>query len=294
MARPTLRRTRWCLAAFALAGVPALLPAQAIRTNAGFAANTLARNDDQSTGQVALGFGFNFFGLLGNQAYVNNNGNITFDQSLSTFTPFPLLNTNRQIIAPFFADIDTSNPASGVTQYGTDVVNGRAAFGVNWLGVGYFASMADKLNTFQLILIDRSDIATGDFDFEFNYAGIQFESGGASGDNSPNNGICQPQEADCVPARAGWSNGNVSSFELAGSGVRGALLDGGPNALVAGSLNSNVTGRYVFNVRGGQVQPPQDPGTPTVVPEPSTYLLLASGLLGLAGVARGRGRRRSS
>ncbi|MGZ8491224.1 MAG: PEP-CTERM sorting domain-containing protein, partial [Gemmatirosa sp.] len=31
-----------------------------------------------------------------------------------------------------------------------------------------------------------------------------------------------------------------------------------------------------------------------VVPEPSTYLLLASGLLGLAGVARGRGRRRSS
>lgn len=288
MVRPSLRSTgRWCLALVLAAG-PGALAAQAIRTDAGFTANSLARNDDGSTGLVSLGFAFNFFGLTGNQAYVNNNGNITFDAALSTFVPFPLLNANRQIIAPFFADIDTREPSPGLTQFGTSIVGGRAAFGVNWLNVGYFPEKADKLNSVQLVLIDRSDIGAGDFDFEFNYAGIQFETGGASGDDNAN-GLCEPSEESCASARAGWSNGSAASFELPGSGVDGAFLNGGPNALVSGSLNSNVTGRYVFNVRGGQVQPPPTPD-PTVVPEPSTYVLMASGLLGLAAVARRRSR----
>ena len=277
MVRTTLRRTGWCLALL-VAGSPGVVTAQAIRTDAGFTTNTLPRNDDESTGLVPLGFSFNFFGLTGNQAYVNNNGNITFDQALSTFTPFPLLNTGRQIIAPFFADIDTRDPSPGVTQFGTSLVGGRAAFGVNWLNVGYFSAKADKLNSIQLVLIDRSDIAAGDFDFEFNFGGIQFEAGGASGDNNPNDGLCNAaQEPSCVPARVGWSNGSNASFELPGSGVNGAFL------------NSNVAGRYVFNVRGGQVVQNPDVG---VVPEPSTYVLLGSGLAGLAIARRGRRRPR--
>jgi hypothetical protein len=149
--------------------------AGAIRDAALFTDNTLPRNDDSSTGLVGIGFNIDFYGITRNQLYVNNNGNVTLNTSLGTFTPFGLLTSSIPIIAPFFADVDTRNTTSGVTQYGQDIINGRPVFGVNWINVGYFSRGVNKLNSFQLILTDRSDIATGDFDFEFNYDQIQWE-----------------------------------------------------------------------------------------------------------------------
>jgi hypothetical protein len=141
----------------------------------------LARNDDESTGLVTTGFNMNFFGNIQNNVYVNNNGNVTFTGSLSTYTPSPIASSGLAIIAPFWADVDTRNSSSALTRYGTGVVGGRNAFAADWLGVGYSASGADKLNTFQLIMIDRSDTGAGNFDFEFNYASIQWDTGAASG-----------------------------------------------------------------------------------------------------------------
>lgn len=114
---------------------------------------------------------------------MNNNGNITFNAPLGTFTPFDLLSTATPIIAPFFADVDTSSHGMPVT-YDTGTIAGRPAFVVNWIDVDYFSSNpahGDQLNTFQLVLIDRSDIAAGDFDIEFNYGEIVWETGNASG-----------------------------------------------------------------------------------------------------------------
>ena len=59
-------------------------------------------------------------------------GNVTFDSSLSSFTPFDLTSTGRQIIAPFFADVDTRRAGDAVT-YGTGTYEGQDAFGVNQL-----------------------------------------------------------------------------------------------------------------------------------------------------------------
>lgn len=266
MRRPTTTALALLLASGVLVSAsPAA--AQAVRDNVGFGTNTLPANDDGFTGLVDIGFTTNFFGVSNTQLYVNNNGNVTFDDPLGTFTPFNLSTTSREIIAPFFGDVDTRSGLPEVT-YGVSTIDGRNAFGVNWLNVGYFSVGADKRNTFQLVLVDRSDLAVGDFDFEFNYNQIQWETGGASGGVGGLGGSS---------ARAGYSNGTGSaSFELAGSAVNGAFLDGGPNALSANSLNSDVTGRYLFSVRNGVVLPPT-----TVVPEPSTYILLGSGLLGL-------------
>lgn len=238
--------------------------AVALLTNAGFNTNTVARNDDLSAnGQVPIGFEINFFGQRYNNVYVNNNGNITFDSRLSQFTPFGLTsNIGTPIIAPFFADVDTRNAASNVVTYGVDTVNGRQAFGVNYVNVGYFPSEADKLNSFQTVLIERFDTGVGNFDIEFNYDTINWETGSASEGTDGFGG---------QPARVGYSNGTGTAgsfFELPGSGVTRSFLDGNmATGLINNSIGSDVDGRYLFSVRGGSVIN-RGPG-PVVGPGPS-------------------------
>lgn len=260
----------------------------------GFDAFSLPSNDDGSSEAVSLGFQINFFGETYDDVFVNNNGNVTFDEPLSLFTPFDLTSTATVIIAPFFADVDT-RPAgeSGSVTYGQGSVDGRSAFGVNWDEVGFFSQNNDLTNTFQLLLIDRSDVGAGDFDFVFNYDQIEFETGDASGGTDGLGGSS---------ARAGYSNGSGEDgtfFEIEGSAINGAFLAGGPNSLVAAET-------FLFEVRNGQVievpidppvdppvdspvDPPVDPPTdPTVIPTPTTAGL---GLLALTvGAARRRHR----
>jgi hypothetical protein len=83
------------------------LSAQAIRRLPGFQKNFIPANDDGSSDRVQLPFTINFFGRLRSSGYVNNNGNITFDAHLATFTPFGLENTQREIIAAFFGTAKT-------------------------------------------------------------------------------------------------------------------------------------------------------------------------------------------
>ena len=231
--------------AMLLAGFSPHARAAAIRN--GFSTTSLAANDDGSTARIAFGFPnpINYLGVSATGCFVNNNGNITFNGGQSTYTPYPITTTSNAIIAPFFGDVDTRGVGSGLLRYGTGTVDGHLAFGATWANVGYYSSQVDRLNSFQLILIDRSDTGTGNLDIEFNYDKIQWESGQASGGTNGLGG---------TPARAGYANGRGQFYELIGSGGTGALLDSNVvTGLIYRSLNSNQPGRYVFPVRSGTI-----------------------------------------
>ncbi|MHC4500595.1 MAG: right-handed parallel beta-helix repeat-containing protein [Planctomycetota bacterium] len=236
----------------------------------GFNAYTLPANDDGSTGFVNIGFDMNFFGSVYPGFFVNNNGNVTFDGPMWRYTPFGLTTEiGTRIIAPFFADVDTRtvdpcdpNNLSKEVTYGSGIVNGRPAFGINWVDVGYFYIHMDKLNSFQLILIDRSDRGADDFDMEFNYNRIEWETGDASLGVNGFGGFS---------ARAGFSNGTGEDgtyYEFPGSGVHGAFLDSNfQTGLIYGSRSSTTGGRYIFTVEDGQPEMPVPASVPIYVEE---------------------------
>lgn len=221
---------------------PTTLPGGSIKPLIGCGSNTLGSSDDSSSPEIALPFTFNFFGEAYESLWVNNNGNVTFDGPNFAFTPFGLGTLGQPIIAPFFADVDTRGAGSGITTYGDTTFAGRDAFCVNWVNVGYYNSHTDKLNSFQLLLVDRSDIGAGDFDIIFNYAAVEWETGDASGGAGGLGGSS---------ARVGYANGVDTTFELAGSGIPGSFLDSNTSGLIHGSLNAAEDGRYIFEVRKG-------------------------------------------
>lgn len=244
-------------------------------------------NDDDSTDAASLGFSINFYGATYTDLFINNNGNVTFAFPSGLGNPSSISGGLAQqggpVLAPFFADVDTTY--TGSLTYGTGTISAFNAFTATWTDVAAFGSgiQPTLLNTFQLFLVDRSDTGAGNFDFEFNYTRIEWDAG------ANNTG---------VTALAGFSDAATTTFLLEGSGQPGSFLDGSPSghALIENFLGvpfdgAVMNGRYAFNVRdglatlGGGGDLPGGGDTPggetSAVPEPSTYGLIACAFLGL-------------
>jgi Ca2+-binding RTX toxin-like protein len=220
---------------------------------AGFGENVLPVNDDGSTLAIDITSvfgpdGLDFFGIDRTFLYINNNGNITFASSLSSYTPSFITGSGNPIIAAFWADVDTRGqgalPTPGGNSMGTnrvyyDLDAENQVFTVTWDDVGYYSSATNLLNAFQLQLVDRGG---GNFDIVLRYESINWTTGTASGGSGGLGGTV---------ARMGYSAGNGADyFELPASGNQSAVL-----ALDSTPGNTGHNGVYIFSVQNGEVVP---------------------------------------
>ena len=190
-----------------------------------------------------MGFSINYFGTNYSDVYISNNGRLTFGYGSGQYTPEGMSGLDLPTVAPFFADVDTrpvGNP--NLVYYDQVTVDGHPAFAVHYEQVGYYSNHLDKIDDFMVILISRADRAAGDFDIEFNYSQIQWETGDASGGSGGMGG---------TPAAIGFSDGTVNNiyFEAPGSLVSGSFLDtNSSTGAVHTSVNSPNCGQWVFPV----------------------------------------------
>ena len=136
-------------------------------------------NDDGSLGPISLPFTFDLYGDTYSSVYINNNGNLTFDNGYWWYSAsgFPI---TTPMIAPFWSDVDTRTGDGEVWYYVDD-----NAFYVSWVNVGpynAYSSYSDGLqNTFQVVLTDGTDpvLAPGN-NVGFFYNDMGWTTGSAS------------------------------------------------------------------------------------------------------------------
>jgi hypothetical protein len=212
--------------------------------DSGFGNLAMDRNDDESTGAIAfndfaeLNFdsGINFFGTQQDQFFINNNGNVTFENALSTYTPnaFPI--SSQPMIAPFWGDVDTRCSDCGEVYIGSPNENTVV---VTWNEVGFYSSDSSLTNTFQLVLIDRADTGAGNFDVEFRYDDINWTTGNASGGTDGLGG---------TPAQAGYDAGDGVNFFIVPGSQTSSVVD-----LDTAASNTGTAGIWKFAVRDGEL-----------------------------------------
>lgn len=234
---------------------------------AGFGEGVLARNDDSSTGAINITSvfgegGLNFFGAHFTSLYVNNNGNITFGDSLGEYVPEPIgSGIDVPIIAALWFDIDTrpgtgqttspggTSTGSNLVYYDLDTTTHTVT--ITWDDVGYYSGGLGRPDAFQIQLISTGG---GNFDIALIYEAVNQVSASTS-----------------PVARSGFSPGEddsgrplPGSFELPGSGT-GAEIN-----LATTVGNTGVAGYWLFHVSGGVVT---DAGTPPTPPPPASFSL---------------------
>lgn len=207
------------------------------------------RNDDGFSGPINLGFNLNFFGSNYSQFFINNNGNISFGAGISSFLPTGLSGASAPVIAPYLADVDTRNEASGVVHLRTNIADEAI---VTWDNVGRYSEHGDLLDSFRLVVRGSGyAVPNGEGTIGFFYRDMPWILTDIS-----------------ATAAVGFGNGAGGFEALGGSNTS--------------TINTAVANHFVWFDQNLAVVPLNP------VPEPETYALMMLGLVGLGAYTRRR------
>jgi hypothetical protein len=267
----------------------------------GYGTDCLPPNDDGSwpadnTGldlTPAFPTGLHFYAGSYTRGWINNNGNLSFQSAIPTFTPDAFPGAPQPMIAPYWADVDTRDattcdasgyPGGGGFPIGatcqnptTDGVWWSLTPGqmvITWDHVGFFSCNTTPVMTFQMILTSAGcatmapdgGVSGIDFDIEFRYANCGWEAGDASGGSA---GFCAPgsvASGDCTPAQAGFDSAEMPDNDYASLPV--SRMAGISTELCTQSnLTPPQPGVWKFSVRGGAIECPSA-GQPCMTGKP--------------------------
>lgn len=152
----------------------------------GFGETSFARSDDGAfriDARSIFDSGLVIFGTAyaGDALWVNTNGAISFGAALEGYPVAGDDPLARDVIAPFWADVDTRIDGEGAEsgQIWLDMDSATDTVTVTWDNVGSYRRQAEDTNLFQLGLTDQGN---GDFDISFRYERIEWTAGTAEGD----------------------------------------------------------------------------------------------------------------
>ncbi|ELT91752.1 hypothetical protein CAPTEDRAFT_173985 [Capitella teleta] len=220
----------------------------------------LEQGDDISSTEIALNIPVAFYDQVYYSIFVNCNGHLSLETEVPDFRSNLIIPFGFKIIAPFFADVDTS--LSGYVYYRETQdqtllalasrqlwqafparrdFQPRALFIVTWDQVGYYKSGHDKTNTFQVVL--ASDGRDTFSMFLYPEDGLNWVQG--QGKSGPSD----------VPGQVGFDAGDADQrryFTLPASGNEAV------KNLVSWT-NTGQAGLWIFRIgqtQGGDIESP--------------------------------------
>lgn len=224
-------------------------------------------NDDGSSALIQLGFDFCFYEVNRPSLYINNNGNVSFSGPIGTFTATGFPAAGFDMIAPFWADVDTRNTTNADTNlvwHRTVAGSAGSIFVVTWDSVGVYNRNNSLRNTFQLLLAANANEFGAGLNAAFSYGDMNWTTGTASGGFGG------------VAATVGINNGDGVRFDQIGRFDQPGMFYGGGGANPPATSGVDyLDGRdYFFDACQG------------IIPAPSSLALL-----GMGGLIVGRRRR---
>ncbi|MCC6700484.1 MAG: gliding motility-associated C-terminal domain-containing protein [Fluviicola sp.] len=161
-----------------------------------------------------LPFSFCFYGNNYNQVWMNNNGNISFNNGISAFSSSAFPSVGNTMIAAFWGDFYLTN---GGTMHAT-ITPTAAIF--NWVSMGYYSNQNDKVNTCQIVITNGLDPLVIEGNTAIHFADMQWTTGSAS---SGVGGFLG------TPATVGANSGNGTDFIQIGRFDHAGTDYDGPN-----------------------------------------------------------------